>query len=219
MIRKTATITNTEVPPEVAAAISRKPIKIRVRLKKRQNGNYALICSHPLPNSNLVRRLMPAKHASDISTNWFTGIDLEYALNQTRGIIKPREWLKAIARAIELELGSNDKIEYELLAVRGGGFLALGNALFEIHAVDHIEHGPKALPVLRKQVIETAKVEAASVLAAAREADRAIRHNAEVHRIGVQIECNKLVAEHAKYAKDLALAIPQWMRDANIPCR
>lgn len=191
---------DTVVNPNYAATEMEAPIptrreptrrvKVKVRVKRNPiNGAYTIKSSHDLPSVEMVVVSLPTKHKDYINGNvYYNGYSV---LNLLGAVpypqIRPKEWSLAIAKAIIANLQSPNDAETEL-AMSEPAFLSAGNRLYKLEMIDHLPTPIKALPALRRTVMENAKAEAQIIH------DQGVRRKIELIEQG-KAELNRMNAE------------------------
>lgn len=200
-------------PPSPMQA--RRPQKIRVKIHRGEFGDWSVNSSHAVPPPKLVIEHLPAKVRAHAHAYWNTRISMDVLIHSTIDRIKPKLWTNAIAKATALSLSQQDETETELIAVDGGGYLSLGNALFRIDAIDYIEaKASKALPALRRTVLDAAKATAHALVVAGEIKKGELINESQILYQESEARRSVVMASFEAMQRQVNRIIPEWIQES-----
>lgn len=187
--------------------------KVSVSIKKKDDGNYAIVSSHALPSANVVVDYMTKSERKRVRQNLWMGDSLDICLRNTVPSVSLSSWVKAIIKAITEGIKEhNSSSEAEVLASKEGGFLSFGNLIFRLDAVDYVVGGQRALPVLRKRVIENARAEGRRSIENARRLGNEMIEDANSESLKIMQKLHEARLQLKQIERNIGDVPPSWLR-------
>lgn len=187
----------------------------KVTAKVRRNattGIYEIKTSHPnlLPYSanDIIAFLPASKHK--LANPW-RHEDLGFCMRQTGSKVSAKDWANAITTFLSNTISSGIEVESEAIVPHQSLYLSMGNFLIKGEVVDHIESSNKALPVMRRRIMDDAKAEASALVRSATEEVATQRLRLQEDRLRANNELAALQVQLQQVKKELNYQPPAWL--------
>lgn len=215
------TIRQATVLPTAEAGPTR-PTKVKVSLRRSPTGQYQLSASHPLPPAQVFwehfRKINAKKPFLDsFNALYWRGIHTDaFIVSCAMNGVPVKHLAEALLNLICLNLRSQVDTDLERLAIANGGYLSLGNILCRVEPVDYIATGTKALPVLRRAVIDETRQMGETILENARSEARLLVEKASAEATTIRANAMEARTQLEELRRQTQVSIiPEWVTRSN----
>lgn len=207
------TVTAEAATPTTAAA-TKPVVKMKVTIKRAPNTG-AITITMPTTNA-LISVANPVIPHLDIkyrpSAMPYAAYSLRDAVYYTYGVIPIKEWARAISTFLVCakDYVRETEASYEAEAVLKGGYLAVGDTLYKLDAVE-MRSLNAARHAISRRLTDKAKVEATQLMDDTKRAAGALLASMDKERL-------KLDTDREAFMKEKKTIIPAWVTENFILC-
>jgi hypothetical protein len=150
---------------------------------------------------------------------YYGGISLSTWTMSLGNQVKVKHWAQAIIAATLEMINDQQQVGLELLSINEGAYMVMGNGIFKLDLVEHIVTGTRALPALRKQVLDKSRQDATKIVEKAEADGQQVTACYNRKRAEIQSSIDILKAQLESLRSQVQMVIPQWALANSIPLK
>lgn len=191
------------------AAQVNEPLRVKTVIKKNEEGEIEVECTHRLPPvATVLAQLSVGDRRKYKPKSYWT---LETNIAKSQEVIPFQTWADAISAAVMTRMANDQGATSELHHLAQGGYLAMGDTIYKLSAVG-MAGEMKALQVAKKKLKEKAELEAKTLLESAKVSAEALLRNAAQKR-------QEADSYRAQVEREIGQIPPKWLVDTSYPIK